>query len=1457
MDNANIMFIIFFIIFAILLLIIGYIVYDYYSFKNDINDDIKMDLTTLSEIKTNFQKYKSTFEKLCSLVKTNKQKITSLITNNNDIKKNMNLVFSEQEKKIKNIDILLKTFQRKIADFEKQSDNQKSSIVRFNTEKEILKEFQDIDDEVRQRLNTLSLTKKQISQILSIFNILNSQHRDSLKDIVDNTIEINTVLLELFDNNDEIQKLIQENINTFTDVNDLINQSNLNSFVGKNQINDANLTDLVSKFSQNLNETTLLQQTINYTRNVMKNIDEELINITENTQFILSKMDDLDLQASTFQSRLDVVEAELDNIRSSLTQFGVDIDLIESQIQQLQQKNNDLSPIISTIQSNIRNKNSRFTTVKNQNTNLEKTFSDLQDTASRTQSNNENIETNNDVSNFDRVLKYAFNFKQAGEEITNNLYTNAFSNDTTQLNLNQKTNMNKGLTIQTSTQKPMKICKADSNDCFGFDVSETGTNSTGYPTDAEAQCYLDRYRDLQTALGTHNIQAAKEHWVSSGRSEGRSFSCGNSDFAITPHNNATNFTISSINDGKDYIREPTDDELQCYLDRYPDLRKQFGPKNIKSARNHWIYYGKKDGRSFKCDGASEQEESQELSDEEAQCYLDKYSDLQSIYGPRNITAAKEHWKYRGKSQGRSYSCGSYKMANFDLQNDNIYLGGFDDNATMTIKDGKIVFKNLVLNGKVYCGTFLPTLVATDVTNIFAGGNHTVIIKTDKTTNACGQNTKGQLGTGANNMKNVNPDFTKMLLPSSVTLRIVQIGSSYYSTYFLTNTGKVYSVGNNNYGQLGDGSTSTRSTPYMINFSSDVIVRLAENSGAYNNHMQFITDSGRVYGCGNNSWNQLSYGSTSNQYYPRLARFSNGNEVSGVIQVSCSWGTSLYLTYDGKAYGSGYGGMYMLGRYYTYSQNYCSAIKDSSGNQLSDIVQVTAAHQGSFFVNNSGNVYTCGYNYYYGLSAQNGWSYITDPTLVRFSNGSVLSDVIQVKANSYYSSVFLTNSGRIYAQGYHFNSKFGRTYSNYYLQEIFSGNQLEKIVSIELDYYTLKMLTIDGKVYGTGYNSYGVLGNRISVNVTTFDPILVQIYNSDDLSNIIQIHNGYSGNSSWYLKNDGKMYSVGYNYHGQLGDGSTSNKTYISESKLSFIDDSVEVSTNAKQVACGESHSLIVSEQEMVFGTGDNTYGQITNSTDKRHTPDHIYTIWYKSHALVRGISYVACGQNHSIFVTKGNGLVYGCGNNSKGQLGVNNSIDKYTIPVRCFIINVEFVACGNNHSVFLKKDKTVYSCGHNNVGQLGIGNNSDIQEPKELTINNVKKLDCGGNHTVLIRTDNSVYSCGNNNSGQLGINNTTNTNTPTIISSITNVKDVKCGQEHSVFLKNDGTVYTCGQNSHGQLGIGHNVNKNIPVKVSIDGISQIACGNKHTIILKNDKTAHSFGYNENGQLGYVSRNSYR
>jgi len=86
-------------------------------------------------------------------------------------------------------------------------------------------------------------------------------------------------------------------------------------------------------------------------------------------------------------------------------------------------------------------------------------------------------------------------------------------------------------------------------------------------------------------------------------------------------------------------------DWQCYLDRYGDLRRKYGPNNLKEAASHYERTGRGEGRDCTCNKC------------DWQCYLDRYGDLRRKYGPNNLKEAASHYERTGRGEGRDCTCG--------------------------------------------------------------------------------------------------------------------------------------------------------------------------------------------------------------------------------------------------------------------------------------------------------------------------------------------------------------------------------------------------------------------------------------------------------------------------------------------------------------------------------------------------------------------------------------------------------------------------------------------------------------------------------------------------------------------------------------------------------------------------------------------------------------------------------
>ncbi len=179
-----------------------------------------------------------------------------------------------------------------------------------------------------------------------------------------------------------------------------------------------------------------------------------------------------------------------------------------------------------------------------------------------------------------------------------------------------------------------------------------------------------------------------------------------------------------------------------------------------------------------------------------------------------------------------------------------------------------------------------------------------------------------------------------------------------------------------------------------------------------------------------------------------------------------------------------------------------------------------------------------------------------------------------------------------------------------------------------------------------------------------------------------------------LTSNGHLYSWGQNSLGQLGNGTD---VAMYEPKLvNFLQQEMII-----DVCCGAYHSIALAYSGEVYYWGNNLY-----SHGEVESENSIFQYHYLP-VRVEGldpnyITAISCGDNYSLVLTE-NGLVYGWGDNRFGQLGIDNfdSI-KFPLPiVATYSTPIEKIVCGSNHNLFLTRDGEILTFGCNKFGQLG------------------------------------------------------------------------------------------------------------------------------------------------------------
>ena len=145
--------------------------------------------------------------------------------------------------------------------------------------------------------------------------------------------------------------------------------------------------------------------------------------------------------------------------------------------------------------------------------------------------------------------------------------------------------------------------------------------------------------------------------------------------------------------------------------------------------------------------------------------------------------------------------------------------------------------------------------------ITAGGYHTCAIPGDGSVSCWGYNGNGQLGDGTNTDRNTPTQISSL----GTDRTAVSIAVGYRNTCVILDDGSVSCWGNNNYGQLGDGTTTNRNTPTQTSSLGTDRTAVAIDSG--NQHTCAILDDGSVSCWGYNSNGQLGDGTTTDRNTP--------------------------------------------------------------------------------------------------------------------------------------------------------------------------------------------------------------------------------------------------------------------------------------------------------------------------------------------------------------------------------------------------------------------------------------------------------------------------------------------------------------------------------------------------------------------------------------------------------------
>ena len=704
--------------------------------------------------------------------------------------------------------------------------------------------------------------------------------------------------------------------------------------------------------------------------------------------------------------------------------------------------------------------------------------------------------------------------------------------------------------------------------------------------------------------------------------------------------------------------------------------------------------------------------------------------------------------------------------------------------------------------------------------IVGGGNHFVALKANGEVWTWGYNGYGQLGIGNTETKN-RPTKTNIYNSKDETQSTyaIDVAAGYSHTLVLKSDGTVWAAGYNEYGQLGDSSTTNTSEFVQVTGIPEKVIAIT--AGGHSSYA--LTESGKVYGWGYNYEGQLGRGSTS-QNNPN-ATPQKMQKVSNIIQMSAGDNHIVMLDADGTVWSTGHNYYGQLGTNNKTNYSIPQQMRTGTTTVLNNIKKVSAGSLHTLALAENGTVYSLGYNYYGQLGTRNTTNYMLPVTMVD-SKGNTVTGVKDIEANGYTSilSIKPTTTGT-------------------------EGN-----------------LSQTAGIYVTGYNNYGQLFNQDTKTLTS----LTKVQEDKNIITMASTQN-ISSQTAAIVDDSGLVYTVGYNGYGAMGNKTTTSTTEpanISEASLEVntrkIVLNLETNNLSKQIEAKTDlgFNLLIDQvenEEITYKTLDENIATVTDAglvTGQKYgtTKIEVSTNKLPNKVLIdvqvlrkndKTIAKTVSGTDFTLAL-KADGTVWTWGYNGYGQLGLGDNSNRYR-PTQINIENVVDIAAGNNHALLVTADGKVYSFGSNSYGQLGRTGNT--YTPQEIpNLENIEKVSAGNYHSMAIDKEGNVYTWGYNQNGQLGDGTRISNSIPTKI-KLTNITKIATKNNTSAAIDGDGNLYTWGYNSYGQQGISID-NIYTPRKVpTLEQIIDIAVENNTIIVLDKKGEVLSSGYNTYGNLG--------
>jgi len=606
--------------------------------------------------------------------------------------------------------------------------------------------------------------------------------------------------------------------------------------------------------------------------------------------------------------------------------------------------------------------------------------------------------------------------------------------------------------------------------------------------------------------------------------------------------------------------------------------------------------------------------------------------------------------------------------------------------------------------------------------------------------------------------------------------IKEISEGTSHSTFLSKTGKIYSIGTNTYGELGNGTkTDLSGKVAQVKTDENTVLENIIEVKSGDNYNVAVSKDGKIYTWGSNENDKQG----RNDYSYYIFAVENPN-MENVITASSGYSHTTYADKNGVVYAVGKGDYGQLGNRQTNSYSTPVVVGDYLIDLSTNNIQIAVNEAAQL----EGNIKN--FNIIYDKTSK----------ITYKNNDTSVIKTTSAKQNVSGNYETLVTGRKIGTTSITAQSQNGEAVAVIQVEVIPEQTEIKPQVSVGGS-HTIS-LRANGTVWTWGQNTYGQLGTNDTIS----------------RDNPVQVT--FDGNAKIKMISAGKDYSLALDTNGNVW-GWGKNTYYeidqVSSTKILKPRKFAKLS-NIIKITAGINTSVMLAEDGTIY-----TYG--LNSDGQAGTGDYTQRAVYKANYDMQNVIDISAGSGH-VMALKLDGTVWVTGSNRYGQLGINNKFvsEKATYQKVDLPEAIAYIQTGENSCFAISTTGNVYAWGANYYGQLGLNDKENRYAPVKVEdLSDIREISSGINHTIARDGNSYSYVTGTNKQGELGIGN----NTPKVIferiNTLNNIMDIAAGENYTVASLKDGSVWAWGDYNHGDESLKSKTKSTVPVKIGSDNVS--------------------------------------